>query len=122
MMYRKRQNNDIIKKYFAQHILLFYQVLIKFIFIFRFNDQKFNVLITSEVLEEGVDIQTCNYVIRYDSPKNFPSYIQSKGRARSNKSNFIIMVPNLLKFEKVHEEYVKMEEEIDKVCIIFHFL
>lgn len=76
-----------------------------------------NVLITSEVLEEGVDIQTCNYVIRYDSPKNFPSYVQSKGRARSNRSKFIVMVPNKLKFEKVQTEYVKMEEEIDKVCL-----
>lgn len=92
------------------------------IFLFRFNDRKINVLITSEVLEEGVDIQICNYVIRYDSPKNFPSYVQSKGRARSNKSNFIIMVQNLLKFEKVHEEYVKMGEEIDKVCLLFYFL
>lgn len=83
--------------------------------IFRFNDKLVNVLITSEVLEEGVDIQTCNYVIRYDSPKNFPSYVQSKGRARSSRSKFIVMVPNKLKFEKVRTEYVKMEEEIVKV-------
>lgn len=87
-------------------------------FIFRFNDNLLNVLITSEVLEEGVDIQTCNFVIRYDSPKNFPSYVQSKGRARSNMSKFIVMVPNKLKFEKVHSNYIKMEEDINKVCFV----
>lgn len=80
-----------------------------------------NVLITSEVLEEGVDIQTCNYVIRYDSPKNFPSYVQSKGRARSNESKFIVMVPNKSKFEKVQTEYFKMEEEIDKVFLVYRY-
>ncbi|XP_027844608.1 endoribonuclease Dicer isoform X4 [Aphis gossypii] len=96
MVYKKQQNNDIIK---------------------RFNDNIINVLITSEVLEEGVDIQTCNYVIRYDSPKNFPSYVQSKGRARSADSKFIIMVPNQLKFEKIQSDYNKMEEEIVKILV-----
>ncbi|XP_016665099.1 endoribonuclease Dicer isoform X3 [Acyrthosiphon pisum] len=96
MVYKKQQNNDIIKK---------------------FNDNVINVLITSEVLEEGVDIQTCNYVIRYDSPKNFPSYIQSKGRARSTDSKFILMVPNQLKFQKTQTEYNKMEEEIVKLLV-----
>lgn len=78
-------------------------------------------MITSEVLEEGVDIQTCNYVIRYDSPKNFPSYVQSKGRARSTISKFIVMVPNKLKFEKVHSDFIKMEEDINKVCFVGRF-
>ncbi|XP_022180231.1 endoribonuclease dcr-1 isoform X3 [Myzus persicae] len=96
MVYKKQQNNDIIKK---------------------FNDNVINVLITSEVLEEGVDIQTCNYVIRYDSPKNFPSYIQSKGRARSADSKFIVMVPNQIKFQKTQSEYNKMEEDIAKLLV-----
>jgi len=89
--------------------------LFNFFFFFRFNDNIINVLITSEVLEEGVDIPTCNYVIRYDSPKNFPSYIQSKGRARSAESKFIVMVPNQVKFQKTQSDYNKMEEEIVKV-------
>jgi len=97
-------------------IVIKFIVMIKYFF-FRFNENIINVLITSEVLEEGVDIQTCNYVIRYDCPKNFPSYVQSKGRARSNDSNFIVMVPNKIKFEQTHLEYVKIEEEINKVCL-----
>jgi len=43
--------------------------------------------------------------------------VQSKGRARSNDSNFIVMVPNKEKFEQTHLEYVKIEEEINKVCL-----
>lgn len=78
-----------------------------------------NVLITSEVLEEGVDIQTCNYVIRYDTPKNFPSYVQSKGRARSSDSKFIVMVPKKEDFNKIKNVYDNMEKEIDKVCVIY---
>lgn len=114
--YKKQQNNNIIKKLFL--FLLKFFVFKLIICIFRFNENIINVLITSEVLEEGVDIQTCNYVIRYDSPKNFPSYVQSKGRARSSESKFIIMVANKLKFEKVHTEYRKMEAEIEKVIFV----
>lgn len=126
MVYKKQQNNDIIKKYFIIYILLYntynkitllITYIINVLLFCRFNNNDINVLITSEVLEEGIDIQTCNYVIRYDSPKNFPSYVQSKGRARSPSSQFIIMVPNQLKFKKTHSEYNKMEEDIEKVCL-----
>jgi endoribonuclease Dicer len=81
-----------------------------------------NVLITSEVLEEGVDIQTCNYVIRYDTPKNFPSYVQSKGRARSKDSKFVVMVPKKEDFNKIKTVYDNMEKEIDKVCYLLFFV
>lgn len=75
-------------------------------------------MITSEVLEEGIDIQKCNFVIRYDSPKSFPSFIQSKGRARSDESKFIILVPNKTTFEKTLNEYFNMESEIEEVWFI----
>lgn len=90
-------------------------------FFFRFNENVINVLITSDVLEEGVDVQICNYVIRYDTPKSFPSYVQSKGRARSNDSKFIVMVPNKLKFEKVQSDYIQMEEDIQNVSYVDYF-
>lgn len=79
-------------------------------------------MITSKLLEDAVKIQTCNYVVRYDSPKNFQSYVQAKCIASSKKSNFIIMVPNSLKFGKIHQEYVKIEDQIDKVSLLCKFL
>jgi len=91
-----------------------------FFFFCRFNSNIINVLITSQVLEEGIDIQTCNVVIRYDSPKNFTSYVQSKGRARSAISKFISMVPNLSisKYTETLDDFNKMEKDIENVCLL----
>ncbi|XP_035222013.1 endoribonuclease Dicer-like isoform X2 [Stegodyphus dumicola] len=59
----------------------------------RFRQKKCNLLIATSILEEGVDIQQCNLVIRFDLPLDFRSYIQSKGRARAKNSMYILMVP-----------------------------
>jgi hypothetical protein len=34
----------------------------------------------------GVDVQTCDLVIRFDKIDTFQSYVQSKGRARAKES------------------------------------
>nr|XP_018899828.1 PREDICTED: endoribonuclease Dicer [Bemisia tabaci]XP_018899829.1 PREDICTED: endoribonuclease Dicer [Bemisia tabaci]XP_018899830.1 PREDICTED: endoribonuclease Dicer [Bemisia tabaci] len=59
----------------------------------KFYQKKLNVLIATDVLEEGTDIPLCNAVMKYDIPVTFRSYVQSKGRARSKESNFYILVP-----------------------------
>lgn len=89
----------------------------------RFNKQVINVLITSDILEDGVDIKNCKYVIRYDTPKNVLFYIQSKNRAYTNKSKFIILMPVLLEsqLKKVYSEYAEIEEEINKVCLVCNY-
>jgi endoribonuclease Dicer len=51
-------------------------------------------MVASEVLEEGIDIPKCNLVVKFDIPKNYRSYIQSKGRARYQSSKYYIMVPS----------------------------
>ncbi|KAJ9053924.1 Dicer-like protein 1 [Entomophthora muscae] len=50
-----------------------------------------NLLIATSVAEEGLDIQPCNMVIRFDFFSNLISYIQSRGRARRKKSAYILM-------------------------------
>jgi endoribonuclease Dicer len=50
-------------------------------------------MVASDVLEEGIDIPKCNLVVKFDTPKNYRSYIQSKGRARYQSSKYYIMVP-----------------------------
>uniref|UniRef100_A0A0D3HEX0 Uncharacterized protein n=1 Tax=Oryza barthii TaxID=65489 RepID=A0A0D3HEX0_9ORYZ len=45
-----------------------------------------------DVTEEGVDVPNCSCVIRFDLPRTVCSYIQSRGRARSNNSEFILMI------------------------------
>ncbi|XP_037956391.1 endoribonuclease Dicer [Teleopsis dalmanni] len=56
----------------------------------RFRNKEFNVLVCSNVLEEGIDVQTCNYVLVFDPLQTFNSYIQTKGRARSNGSTYVV--------------------------------
>ena len=56
-----------------------------------FSIGKVNVLVATDVVEEGIDVRSCSCVIRFDLPKTVRSFIQSRGRARQNKSNFILL-------------------------------
>ncbi|KAJ1963312.1 Dicer-like protein 1 [Dipsacomyces acuminosporus] len=58
-----------------------------------FGRGQLNLLVATQVAEEGVDIQPCNLVIRFELPKTATSMIQSRGRARKKGSLFIVMVP-----------------------------
>lgn len=57
----------------------------------KFKRNEINLIITTNVLEEGIDLQECNLVICYDTPKTFRSYVQRKGRARMKQSEYVIM-------------------------------
>lgn len=59
----------------------------------RFQRGETNIIAASEVLEEGIDIPECKLVIRFDAPKTYRSYVQSKGRARHQNSFFIVLYP-----------------------------
>ena len=70
------------------------------------NDKKrhkFNVLVATSVVEEGLDIPKCNVVCRFDFPKNYCSYVQSKGRARAKGSRYYMLVDEKEQVEKKNE-------------------
>lgn len=55
----------------------------------RFRRGILNCLFATSVAEEGLDIQSCGYVIRFDPCKTMIQYVQSRGRARQKDALFI---------------------------------
>ena len=44
----------------------------------KFRKHEINILVSTNIVEEGVDIPACNMIIRFSKIHNFGSYIQSK--------------------------------------------
>ncbi|KAG0334359.1 hypothetical protein BG000_008399 [Podila horticola] len=61
------------------------------IIINKFRDKEYNLLVSTSVAEEGLDVQPCNVVIRFDPVDTTTSYIQSRGRARRKDSRYIML-------------------------------
>jgi len=57
----------------------------------KFNMQV-NIIVATSILEEGLDVESCNLVIRFDPCHTVCSFIQSRGRARMQNSDYILMV------------------------------
>ncbi|KAG9663479.1 P-loop containing nucleoside triphosphate hydrolase protein, partial [Aureobasidium melanogenum] len=53
---------------------------------------KKNLIIATSVLEEGIDISSCQTVICFDAPLNLVSFVQRRGRARKKDSKYIILL------------------------------
>lgn len=60
----------------------------------KFRIHECNLLISTSVLEEGIDIPKCNFVMRFDFPKNYQSYVQCKSRARATDALHVLLVPD----------------------------
>ncbi|XP_050366617.1 endoribonuclease Dicer homolog 3a-like [Argentina anserina] len=57
-----------------------------------FSCGEVNLLFSTDVVEEGIHVPNCSCVIRFDLPKTVRSYVQSRGRARQDNSQFILML------------------------------
>lgn len=75
-----------------------------------FKDLKLNILTTTAVLEEGIDIGRLNLVIRFSEAKTYREFVQSKGRARAKDSFFVMLSEDEEKIKSSIKKFDKVEE------------
>ena len=49
-----------------------------------------NLMFATSVVEEGVDVQACSFVVAFDGLTSIKGYIQMKGRARKQDAQFFV--------------------------------
>ncbi|XP_054796957.1 endoribonuclease Dicer homolog 2 isoform X2 [Prosopis cineraria] len=77
-----------------------------------------NIIVATSILEEGLDVQSCNVVIRFDPSATVCSFIQSRGRARVQNSDYILMVESGdLATRSRLEKYLTSGEIMRKECL-----
>ncbi|KAI3497576.1 hypothetical protein L1887_40298 [Cichorium endivia] len=57
-----------------------------------FHKGMVNIIVATSTLEEGIDVQKCNLVIGFDLASTVCSFIQSRGHARMQDYDFLLLV------------------------------
>ncbi|OOF91730.1 hypothetical protein ASPCADRAFT_518163 [Aspergillus carbonarius ITEM 5010] len=79
----------------------------------RFRKGILNLIITTDALEEGIDIPACNVVLNFSCSLNLKSFIQRRGRARRMDAKFIIIMEDessrnhLKQLERMENELIR---------------
>ncbi|KAG9318230.1 hypothetical protein JVU11DRAFT_311 [Chiua virens] len=75
-----------------------------------------NLLVATSVAEEGLDFPACDLVIRFDPLHHMVGYVQSRGRARTKTSTFVIMaqVGHTSHLDR-YKTFQEIEPELKKV-------
>jgi ERCC4-related helicase len=71
-----------------------------------------NVLIATNVIEEGLDVSECNLIVCMNEMLNVKAFIQMKGRARQKDSKFIFLCAEE-EFEEVNKEKKNFKVIVD---------
>lgn len=83
----------------------------------EFRAGRKNLIVATDVLEEGLDVSPCRLVVCYDRPSNLKSFVQRRGRARHQKSTYAIMIStedesvDLRKWEELEHAMVEVYQD-----------
>ena len=80
-----------------------------------FRIGELNLIVATAVAEEGLDIQACCNVVRWDLPANMVSWAQSRGRARKQRSSFVLMHSDALAFASTMKKWEDQEQEMTRL-------
>lgn len=82
-----------------------------------FRNRHINILIATDIVSRGIDIDDIQMVINYDTPRDPEDYVHRIGRtARANRDGMAVTLvtqrdyPNLLKIEKLIERQIEKPE------------
>ena len=74
-----------------------------------FHEGRCKLLVCTSVLEEGIDVSSCDLVVRYSGVNTLIQFIQSRGRARKEGSRFAVLVT---KEEENKSKEIEEEEKL----------
>ncbi|EGT54405.1 hypothetical protein CAEBREN_20187 [Caenorhabditis brenneri] len=82
----------------------------------RFNNGKMKVIVATSVVEEGLDVTSCNLIIKYNcSSGSAIQLVQRRGRARAKNSRSVLLAVNT----KVNEDEnnALISEKFMRMCV-----
>ncbi|KAL8819894.1 MAG: hypothetical protein Q9191_007636, partial [Dirinaria sp. TL-2023a] len=98
-VHKKKELGDLLDPQVQQHTLD------------GFREGSLNLIIATNALEEGIDVSACNTVICFDEPPNLKSFMQRRGRARKEESNFFVLLAHDSSVVNV-ERWRQLEDEM----------
>ena len=75
----------------------------------QFAEGRLNLLVSTSVLEEGLNVVECNLVVRYNHVTNEIARVQTQGRARAKGSRCYAIME--MESPKVYQEQENKEKE-----------
>lgn len=84
--------------------------------LYRFKSGDINILVGTDIISRGIDIDDIKLVINYDVPKDAEDYVHRIGRtARANQDGVAITLVNPMDQEGFHRIEEFLEKEIYKI-------